>query len=172
MLRIATRTFVALLLTTLAPVAAPAQVIPGAPRTDWERERHEYTAEVLRAYNEVIANWREVWLRGDANATADHYSARAILLIGDSLPLEGRPAIQQYLQRVVPRTIEIRTGLSDFVASERLAYAMGPFYFVVREADGGTQDVLTGTAVTILVREGRNWRIRSQILRPQAGENQ
>jgi uncharacterized protein (TIGR02246 family) len=159
-------------MTAWAPAMVQAQVVPGAPGVDWDRERHEYTAEVLRAYTALMAEWREAWHRGDARSTAELYSSHAILLVADSLPLEGRVTIENYLRNVLPRTVEIRTGLSDFVASERLAYALGPFYFDVKSGDGASRQVLTGTVVTVLVREGRRWRIRSQIFRSQEVENQ
>jgi uncharacterized protein (TIGR02246 family) len=151
---------------------AHAQIVPGAPSTDWEREGHEYRAEILKAYNELIDDWRSAWERGDARATAEFYSDRGLLVVGDSESLEGRAAIKRYLEGVAPRTLEIRTGLRDFVTSERLAYARGTFYLEVRARDGVNNQVLTGTAVTVLVREGRRWRIRSQVFSPEPAEHQ
>lgn len=169
MLRI---TFLALLQIVLALGTAHAQIVPGAPTTDWEREGHEYRAEILKAYNELIDDWRAAWERGDAKATTDFYSERGLLIVGDSASLEGRTAIKRYLEDVAPRTLEIRIGLRDFVTSERLAYARGTFYLELRVPAGMNKHVLTGTAVTVLVREGRRWRIRSQIFSLEPPEQQ
>ena len=76
------------------------------------------------------------------------------------------------LPAAVWRDIDVGfNSVSDFVASDRLAYALGPFYWEVRESAGAPSRVVTGTHVTILVREGRRWKIRSQILRPQAEQD-
>lgn len=159
------------LLATLAlgamlPTTSSAQIVPGAPQTDWERTRHEYTAEVLRSYNDVMAKWRVAWMEGDVDAVMDLYDEGAILMVDDSVPFEGRAAIERFVRSVAPGTRELRTGLSDFVASERLAYSLGPIYIEV--AKGAAVRSYSGNAVTILVREGRRWKIRSQILRRQA----
>lgn len=155
----------------LAPAMLQAQVVPGAPVTDWHRERQEFTADVLRAYDRMITEWRQAWQKGDVAAVSQFYLDDALLFVGDSLPLHGKTKFTPQLERMVPLTVELRTGLSDFVASDRLAYALGPFYWEVRESAGATSRVITGTHVTILVREGRRWKIRSQILRPQANND-
>jgi ketosteroid isomerase-like protein len=151
----------------LSPRALHAQIVPGAPPVDWQRERQEFTADVLRAYDRLITEWRAAWHKGDVKAVADFYQDDALFFVGDTVPLLGKANVEKQLQRMVPLTIELRTGLSDFVASDRLAYALGPFYWELKESAGTTR-VVTGTVVTILVRDGRRWKIRSQILRPQA----
>ena len=146
-----------------------AQIVPGAPTMDWQRERQEFTAEVLKAYDRTITEWRNAWQKGDVAAVADFYLDDALLFVGDTIPLQGKTNFIKQLQRMVPQTVELRTGLSDFVASDRLAYALGPFYWEIKESAGATTTrVVTGTVVTIMVRDGRRWKIRSQILRPQS----
>lgn len=155
----------------LAPATLQAQIVPGAPTTDWHRERQEFTADVLKAYDRMMTEWRMAWQKGDLAAVTEFYLDDALLFVGDTVPLQGKSKFAAQLQRMVPLTVELRTGLSDFVASDRLAYALGPFYWEVRESAGARSRVVTGTHVTILVREGRRWKIRSQILRPQAAGN-
>jgi ketosteroid isomerase-like protein len=155
----------------LAPATVHGQIVPGAPTTDWHRERQEFTADVLRAYDAMMTEWRTAWQKGDVAAVTEFYLDDALLFVGDTIPLIGKSKFAQQLQRMVPLTVELRTGLSDFVASDRLAYALGPFYWEVRESAGSPSRVVTGTHVTILVREGRRWKIRSQILRPQADQD-
>jgi uncharacterized protein (TIGR02246 family) len=147
-----------------AATSASAQVVPGAPRTDWERGRNEYNMEVLRAYNALMQDWREAWQRGDPKAAAEFYTDEAFLFVPDSELIQGKASIETYLTRALPGVVEIRTGLTDFVASERLAYALGPFWYEVRAA-GGPPRTLTGTYVAVLVREGRRWKIRSQVFK-------
>jgi ketosteroid isomerase-like protein len=152
----------------LAPATLYGQIVPGAPTTDWNRERQEFTADALRGYDRMISEWRTAWQKGDAAAVTEFYLDDALLFVGDTTPLQGKANFAQQLQRMVSLTVELRTGLSDFVASDRLAYALGPFYWETKDSAGSASRVVTGTHVTILVREGRRWKIRSQILRPQA----
>lgn len=161
-----TRWFAALAIGALLPATGSAQIVPGAPQPDWDRARHEYTAEVLRSYNDVMGKWRSAWLEGDVAGVMELYAEGAILMVDDSVPREGHAAIERYVRNILPRTRELRTGLSDFVASERLAYSLGPIYIEIAE-DTAVQ-AYSGSAVTILVRDGRRWKIRSQILRHQA----
>lgn len=161
-----TKLLAVLALGAMLPATSSAQVVPGAPQPDWERARHEYTAEVLRSYNDVMGKWRAAWLAGDVAAVMDLYDDRAILMVDDSVPREGRAVIEVYVRSILPNTRELRTGLSDFVASERLAYSLGPIY--IEMTDGTAVRAYSGSAVTILVRDGRRWKIRSQILRRQA----
>lgn len=161
-----TKLLAALALGAMLPATSSAQVVPGAPQTDWNRARHEYTAEVLRSYNDVMGKWRTAWLEGDVDAVMALYAEGAILMVDDSVPREGRAEIEPYVRSILPRTRELRTGLSDFVASERLAYSLGPVYIELTE--GTAVRAYSGNAVTILVRDGRRWKIRSQILRRQA----
>ncbi len=143
---------------------AMAQHVPGAPTIDWEREQQEYRLDVLRSYNQVMKEWREAWERGDAQAALRFYADGAYLFVSDQDLIEGRESIHRYLQTTLPNVIEIRTGLSDFVASDRLAYALGPFWFQYRDNSNGVRSV-SGTFVAVLVRQGRQWKIRSQVFK-------
>lgn len=148
--------------------AAPAyaQHIPGAPQTDWDRATQEYTIEVLRAYNAMMQEWRDAWQAGNAQRAADFYADGASLLIEDRDLLQGKEAIRAYLETFLPGVVEIRTGLSDFVASDRLAYALGSVWYQIRGPSGGLESV-QGTYLSVLVREGRRWRIRSQVFKSE-----
>lgn len=154
----------AALLLLLAP-AAQAQHVPGAPVTDWERARRDYTIAVLRDYNAVMSDWREILTEGDGNKAADFYADGAILMIPGEDPVQGRDSIRAWLRRAAPDIVDIRVALSDFVASDNLAFATGPMIYTFRETGSVAQRTISGQHVTILVRENRRWRIRSQVLR-------
>lgn len=79
----------------------------------WDRDRNEYNAEVLEAYNDVMQAWRDAWQGEDTKAMAALYSDRAHLIRG------------------------IR--------------------------DGDNTRTLIGTYAIILIREGRTWKIRTQV---------
>lgn len=146
---------------TLLATPAAAQVIPGAPTVNWDRDRNEYNTEVLKAYNDVMQAWRDAWQGEDAKAMAALYSDRAHLILPDAELIQGRDSIQSELAKALPGVVEVRTGLSEFMASDRTAYALGPFWYRIR--DGENTRTLIGTYVTILIREGRTWKIRTQM---------
>lgn len=153
------------ILVLCAVGTADAQLVPGAPVTDWDRARADFTITVLREYNTVINNWRENLGAGDAAGAAAHYTEGGILLVSGAEVVQGRTAIEGFLETMTGRLVEIRTGLTDFVASDQLAYATGPTLYTYRDGTSGTVRSVTGNHLTVLVREGRRWRIRSQVLK-------
>jgi hypothetical protein len=92
---------------------------------------------------------------------ADLYTDAAYLILPDAELIQGRDSIRSALSKALPGLVEVRTGLIEFLTSDRMAYALGPFWY--RMADGDTTRTLIGTHVAILLREGRTWRIRSQV---------
>lgn len=151
------------LASCLLPLRAEAQIVPGAPRIDWEKEHQEFTTDVLRAYNELIESWRGAWEKGDAKKASSYYSDGAFLFAEAQL-IQGKGAVEAHLVKLLPRIARVKTGLSDFVASDRLAYALGPVWYDLRGLDGSMQP-MAGTLLTVLVKEGKKWKIRSQIFR-------
>lgn len=146
------------------PALAEGQMLPGAERTDWERQAQQYSAESLKEFNAMMARWRAAWVQGNLKAATDLYAEGAYLMLPDTDLLEGRARIQEALSTRLPRVEEVRTGLTDFMTSDRLAYAVGPFFFQMRDESGATQ-TLSGTFMAVAVRDGRGWKIRSQVMR-------
>lgn len=148
------------LLSALSWSGASAQVVPGQSPVDWSRERREYTADILRDYNTTMTAWRAAWQRGDAASVAEFYSPAAYLFGPDQKVIQGKAAIQRHFAGGA-RMLDLRTGLSDFVASERLAYAAGPYWY--QQEVAGEIQTISGTYVTVIVRESGRWKIRSQV---------
>jgi uncharacterized protein (TIGR02246 family) len=146
---------------TLLAAPAAAQVVPGAPTINWDRDRNEYNMEVLKAFNEVMQAWRDGWQNEDAAAMAALYIDAASLVLPGTELIQGRDSIRSELSKALPGVLEVRTGLSEFLASDRMAYALGPFWYRMR--DGDTTRTQIGTYVAILLREGRTWKIRSHV---------
>jgi ketosteroid isomerase-like protein len=142
-----------------------AQVVPRAPTPDWERERREFTAEMLRDYNALIREWSDALVQGNARTVISLYAEGAYLLLPGGEPLQGREAIERFLTGRQVDVIELRTGLVDFSASARMAYALGPFWYQVRDPSGMLHTV-TGTLVTVMIMERNRWRIRSHVFQP------
>jgi ketosteroid isomerase-like protein len=152
-------------LAVALPAAGHAQHVPGAPTTNWEREHAEYNLKVLRSYNALVVSWRDALVGGDPGRAATEYSAEARLLVSGYPELTGRDSIRAFLDRQRDSLVDIRTSLAEFLASDRLAFASGPLVITWREGSAGGLRTLVGNHVTVLVREGRQWRIRSQVLR-------
>ena len=150
-------------LLVAAPMTTHAQLVPGAPATDWDRARNEYSLSVLRQYNELINEWREKFEKGEASKAADYYSEQGRLILAGQPPLQGRDSIGGYFDSIDDNLVEIRTGLTDFVASDNVAYATGPIVYRFRDEAGATRTKV-GTHVTVLARENRRWRIRTQVI--------
>jgi ketosteroid isomerase-like protein len=151
-----------------APTAVAGQHLPGAAPLDIDRSRAEYTSSVIREYNLLMRDWRETLsLRAPAQ-TARFYADGALLLVSGGTAAHGREAIQGLFEELLPQVVEMRTGLADFVASDNLAYATGPLMLYYRDQTDASIQTTQGHHVTVLVREGRRWRIRSQVLQYDA----
>lgn len=159
------RGLLAAVLWMALPLHLGAQLVPGAPKTDWDRAHSEFTLDVLRQYNALMGDWRDRLHEGNAAKAAALYSATAQVLVTGHEPIQGRDSIAAWLGEFAGTLVEVRMSVSDFMASDRLAYAVGALLFSSR-ADSATTVVrpFTGRHVTVLLREGRNWRIHSQVL--------
>jgi uncharacterized protein (TIGR02246 family) len=152
-------------LLSAVPVTARAQVVPGAPATDWQRELAAYSLTVLRSYNALNSEWRAALLEGAADRAAEHYAVDARLLVSGHQELLGRDSIADFLAVMAKDLVDVRTSLAEFMASDRLAFASGPLIYTHRATADGLTRMEVGNHVTILVREGRRWRIKSQVLK-------
>ena len=161
-----------LVLLLLVGAVSPglAQHVPGGVSTDWERDKREYRADVLRDYNALMETWRTALEKRDARTAMNLYSDAAYVRLPEGQLVSGRSAIQNDVEALVHNLVEIRTGLTDFVASSRLAYALGPFWYQYRTKEGSLTSV-TGTYLAVLVREGSRWKIRSQVFNPDPTTN-
>jgi uncharacterized protein (TIGR02246 family) len=160
-------------LLTLAPlllgaVAAVAQPLPTPRGTNWNRERQEYTADMLKDYNQLMAEWREAFDQGDPRQAAEFYSEGGLLLFSGGEMSQGKPAIQRWLTGLLPNVVDIRVAVMDFVASGRMAYAMGPYWYQYKPEGSTAVMSETGTYIAVVVNENGRWRIRSQVFTPEA----
>lgn len=162
----ALRRLVALAAMILVPRVAAAQVVPGGGGTDWDRARSTFTQDMLRDYNALMESWRAALSRGDLGSITRLYAEGASLALPDTTFVTGLSAIEKAWKERLPEVQEVRTGLTDFAASERMVYAMGPFWLNFRDRAGAPQ-TLIGTYVTVAVRDKGGWRIRSQVLQTE-----
>ncbi|HEX8273233.1 MAG TPA: DUF4440 domain-containing protein [Longimicrobiaceae bacterium] len=158
------------LLALVGAGGARAQMLPGARPTDNRLEMREFNAEALRGVSSMLAEWRGAWARDDAREAARFYTDDALLLIGDGKPLRGRQEIQTGFGGILSTTGVIQVAVEDFLASGNVAYAYGNFWY----PDEQDQDAppVTGTYVMLLRRDGRNWKIRSQMFSATPAQQQ
>ena len=158
-------TLLPLIFALLAPASLGAQVLP-VQSQDVQREMREYNAEVLKEYHGVMNEWAAAWQRQDARALAQHYTDDAILYMDGAEPVQTRRAIEERFRQVLPTTGVARLGVVDFVVSGSLAFGSGRYTY----EDGssiGAAALESGTYTVLLRREGRRWRIRSQLFRAE-----
>ncbi|HEX5724298.1 MAG TPA: nuclear transport factor 2 family protein [Longimicrobiaceae bacterium] len=144
-----------------------SQPLPTPRNTDWNRERQEYTADMLKDYNQLINEWREAWDSHNPRQVADFYSEGGFLVFTGGEMSQGKPAIQRWLSGLLPNVVDIRLAVMDFVASGRMAYAMGPYWYQYKPEGSAEVMSQTGTYVAVVVQEGGRWRIRSQVFTPE-----
>lgn len=144
---------------------ARAQTLPGVEDVDFNAQTRDYNVAILREYQKVMDQWRQAWERKDARGLASIYTPAAYVVFEDGNPVQGSGAIQALFQSRLADKGSVRTGVTDFVASDRLAYAIGSYVYEEKEADGTLREV-TGTFVSVLVRDRDHWKLRSQVLTP------
>jgi len=157
------------LILTLSALAGPARAhaqagVPGGDGMRADRFRAEYYAEVVQQINKVMGQWRKAWREDDLDRLLRLYDSDAIILMTDEAPARAEKGVHAFLDRMLPETGEIQASMVDFEASGRLAYIWGSFYY---DVTGGEQagKRITGDHVTLFIRQGRRWKIRSQVFR-------
>jgi uncharacterized protein (TIGR02246 family) len=153
------------------PLAAPlqAQVNPiqgGNQRQDVL----QYSMESMQEYQNVVRDWTSAWSRADVGRTARFYLDDATFVPEGGVVVQGRREIERSLRELLPRRRDMRLQISDFEVRGTLLYGLGTFtYQESTDANGGTRTV-SGTYMTVMQRNGRTWRIRSQIFSPATAE--
>jgi len=159
---------IALSVSITGPISIAAQSSnPGAPGGDGRGAGAflaEYYAEVIQRVGETMTAWRLAVREDDLDATVESYWEDAQLLFPDRAPIVGQTAIRRFYSEFLPGIGELQTSMIDFDASGRMGFVSGPFYYEVPVA-GGSPNRIEGMHVTVLIRRGRDWRIRTQIFR-------
>jgi len=153
---------------SLLPADADGQTRrhPGAPGSDGfsaAAARAEFYADVLEHTNEVLSRWRAAWAADDLDALLELYTEDASFIFTNDAPVQGREAIREKLVTLLERTGEVQAAFTDFDASGRMGLISGLLTFQMREARRSR--TVGGIHMTVLIRQGRDWRIRAQLFR-------
>lgn len=159
MARAAHRWLTLLFVGAALPLGQVDAQAPGYEQIDTRRLLAEFHAEVLAQINRVQARWGQSWADDDLEAVVDQYWEEAVLIPADGPPLRGHGAITDHLRTELQRTDRIEAFMLDFDASGGMAVVYGNYLI---EAGAERR---TGPLVTVFLRRGRTWKIRSQVFK-------
>lgn len=155
----------ACLILFLGGVGTAQAQVPGYQQLDPGSVRAEYTAEVLERINEHLAEWGEAWANDRPEELTELYWEDAILIPPGGIPLRGIQDIREYFTEALPLHGHIEAFMLDFDASGGMSQVFGNYTLGHQAGElAGTQQ--SGPMITVYVRRGRTWRIRSQVFLP------
>lgn len=153
----------------LGATSAAAQVNP-IQGSNQRQDILQYSAESMQDYQDVVKEWTAAWGREDARRAARLYVDDATFVPEGGVLVQGRREIEESLRELLPRRQNMQLQISDFEVRGTLLYGLGTYtYREPAEFNGGMRTV-TGTYMTVMQRNGRTWRIRSQIFSPAPAE--
>lgn len=146
--------------------AQRARRFPGTPGSDGmsaASNRAEYYADVMLHTNALLGEWRGAWAADDLEKLLELYTEDANFIFNQDDPVRGRDAIREKLTSLLEESGEVQASFTDFDASGRMGVITGLLTFQIR--NGRLSRTLTGVHMTVLIRRGRDWGIRSQLIR-------
>lgn len=149
----------ALVALVSAPRSASSQA-PGYQRLPIGGVRAEYVAEVLDRLTEVQADWGEHWAADQIDDLIEMYSEDALLMSPDGTMNRGHDALRTYFEAALPTMGSVEAFMLDFDASGEMSQVFGNYAL---EVDGVET---RGPMLTVYIRRGRQWRIRTQVFMP------
>jgi CubicO group peptidase (beta-lactamase class C family)/ketosteroid isomerase-like protein len=148
----------------VAATPAAAQM-PGGRGVNVELQRSQFTEVMLKAARAQVGAWLAAWRGEGAHGLERQYSPMATLVPPGRSALEGGEAIAEWAAAVVPATADANVTITDFDASEGIAYLYGNYSLMpLRSGD----PMSSGQHVTLIQREGRDWPIRAQMYVPSS----
>jgi uncharacterized protein (TIGR02246 family) len=145
--------------STPAHAQRPGDELPGN-----ERIRYQYLAETLGQVKDFLTEWREVQTKGDLKNALKLFTDDALFSPADGWYVRGRDEIADSLTARFPRLHGYYTTVIDFSASSSLAYCLGKVRYVL-SGEPEPRSV-AATFSMVLYRDGRRWKIRSYLERP------
>jgi len=144
-----------------------AQLIPGALPPTRDARRAQYLDTVLQGIRATDKKWLTAWQEDDVAGCAGQYVEDAFIITPEGDRGSGRDSITGYLTEALPRSGSLVTSLVDVDGSDRMVMTLENFVLFPFSAENPT---LRGVVVTVYKSDGRVWRIRSQVFRPEPTE--
>lgn len=153
-------------LAVLCGAAGPAAAqAPGYQQIDVGSIMAEYKAEVLTHVNANLAAWEDAWANDRVDDLLELYWEDAVLIPPGRLPRRGVAEIREYIEAALPDHGHVEAFMLDFDASGGMAQVFGNYLLgIQRGENAGSQ--WSGPMLTIYLRRGRSWKIRSQVFLP------
>lgn len=142
-----------------APTLVEAQA-PGYPQIPIGQVRAEYVAEVIVQINAVLAEWGAYWGDDDVDELVDMYWEDALFIAPDGELRRGREELRAYFTGALPSMGDVEAFMLDFDASGGMSQVFGNYMLEVEGVP------TSGPMLTVYVRRGRDWKIRSQVFMP------
>lgn len=146
------------LLGALLPVGLAGQ-IPGGRPTDLDLERARFRATVLGEVQPLMDSWRSAWGGQGSASVESHYAGDAVLATPGGTMIGGRAGIGEFAGAARSVVGTWSSSMLDFAAGDGLAYVYGTWRAGPTTGDAGA----SGRLVTVLVKVGERWMIRSQV---------
>lgn len=149
-----------LLLATAAPAWGQRRLgVPGGDGLSARSQKAEYLADVIVGVKATMDAWSEAWSDDALDDLAETYSDDALLLVDGEPAVRGREGVAARLEAWMRTTGTGELFLQDIDGSGAMAMVYGAVHLGV---PGGAGAPTTAEVLTVFVREGRHWRIRSQ----------
>ena len=153
-------------ISTLPPTNGTAQRIPGMPGGDGfsaAANQAEFLADVMFHTDSVLKEWRAAWADDDVDALLELYTDDAVLIFEQDEPVRGHEAMRAKLEALLRESGEAQVSIGDFDASGRMGMVSGLLTVQLRNQSGSR--TTTGIHLTVLTRDRRDWKIRTQVVR-------
>jgi CubicO group peptidase (beta-lactamase class C family)/ketosteroid isomerase-like protein len=154
---------VAVLLAVTPAAAQNPGGLPGGRGVDTDVQRAQFTGVMLGVVRAQIGEWMDLWQAASPELLARHYTSTATLVPPGGRPVQGPEELAGFAAVSMATISDAGLTITDFDASEGIAYMYGAYSFTPRRAG---ELLATGHHVTLLQREGRAWRMRAQLYRP------
>lgn len=136
---------------------------PGDSRRRYEAARARVRADALEDVRATLQQWSDAWAVDGAGQLSELYAeAGSIrgLPFGSGSGREGiEAAFRDFLDEAGPVTLNLR----EFDAGGLLAFSVADYSYTTPDAEAA---VRRGTVLTVFMKRGGDWRIRSQLFRP------
>ena len=144
-----------------SPLAA--QVLPGGHHLN-TNDVAGYQAQVRMQAMAITGRWAAAFMKDDAQRLAAMYTKDAVMLGSDGAVARTRKAIQESLERAVPKIAGVQMTVDDFDLSGEIVYIAGRFTYDIEQRGGGILRQV-GPFSMVLRRDfdTSDWQIRSHM---------
>lgn len=129
--------------------------------------REAYLEDVANGTNETLDRLKRAFQADRAEDWLRQFTPGGLFSPGAGETYYGAEAMRATLARRMQRFGGMTLTRTDWTASGSLAYLFGRYFYGPTHEGGPVEQ---GTYVMVLLMEGRDWRIRSYVERPDRGE--